>query len=108
MLEKTRLRAPFDGVIAAKNVEIGDFSSMTLFRLISSPDVKMVLNFDEKYLPLVKIGSQVNFSVDGKRHSVKITKLYPSINPKNRKATAEALYKNLTPGVFGEATIIIK
>ncbi len=112
LLEKTRLRAPFGGVIAERNVEAGDSAGggAPLFRLITSPEVKLVLKFDEKYLPLVKKGAKVRFRVDGEsRERVgTVSKIHPSVNPKNRKATAEVLSSHIAPGLFGEAYIVVK
>lgn len=111
LLEKTRLRAPFSGVIAGRSVELGDsvVGSISLFKLISS-DVKLVLNFDEKYLHYVKIGSKVRYRIDGQSGDKigTISKIYPAVNVKNRKATAEVLTSNLAPGLFGEAYIVVK
>ncbi len=111
LVEKTRLRAPFNGVISECNVELGDGvggSAMPLLKLISSPDVKLLVMFDEKYLSKVKKGSVLRYRVDGEIqwHNGRISKLYPTINPKNRKATAEVLTTNIAPGLFGEAYIV--
>lgn len=111
LLEKTRLRAPFSGVIASRNIEIGDsvVGSSSLLKLISS-DVKLILNFDEKYLHHVKVGSKVRYRLDGQsgERMGSISKIYPSVNTKNRKATAEVLTSNIAPGLFGEAYIVVK
>lgn len=112
LLEKTRLRAPFNGVIASRSIELGDsiVGSASLFRLISSPDVKLILNFDEKYLHVVKTGAKVRYRIDGQNNEKigMITKIHPSVDPKNRKATAEVLTSKLAPGLFGEAYITVK
>ncbi len=109
LLEKSRLRAPFSGVIASRSVEVGDLvmGSAPLFLLMSSPEVKLVMTFDEKYLSKVKVGSKVRYRVDGQSGEKigKIGKLYPSVNAKNRKATAEVLTTHLSPGLFGEGYI---
>jgi RND family efflux transporter MFP subunit len=111
LVEKTRLRAPFNGVISESNVELGDGvggGSAPLFKLISSPDVKLLVMFDEKYLSKVKKGSVLRYRVDGESQwrNGRISKLYPTINPKNRKATAEVMTTNIAPGLFGEAYIL--
>ncbi|MFZ3052278.1 MAG: efflux RND transporter periplasmic adaptor subunit [Sulfuricurvum sp.] len=113
LVEKTRLRAPFNGVISERNIELGDGvggGSMPLFKLISSPDVKLLVRFDEKYLSRVKKGSAVRYRIDGENQwrNGRISKLYPTIDPKTRKATAEVLASKIAPGLFGEAYIIGK
>lgn len=108
LVEKTRLRAPFSGVISERNIELGDgVGSMPLFKLISDGTVKLLVRFDEKYLSRVKKGSAVRYRIDGESqwHNGRITKLYPTIDPKTRKATAEVLASKIAPGLFGEAYI---
>lgn len=110
LVEKTSLRAPFSGVISERNVQLGDGvggGSFPLFKLISSGEVKLLVQFDEKYLPGVKKGSAVRYRVDGENQWRKgvISKLYPTVDPKNRKATAEVIASNIAPGLFGEAYI---
>lgn len=110
LLEKSRLRAPFSGVISERNIELGDGvggNTLPLFKLISDKEVKLIVTFDEKYLSKVKKGSTIRYRVDGNTQwrNGTITKLYPTVNPKNRKATAEVLATNISPGLFGEAYI---
>ncbi|CCF81607.1 Membrane fusion protein of RND family multidrug efflux pump [Helicobacter bizzozeronii CCUG 35545] len=112
VVDKTILKAPFDGIIASKNIELGDGTSANntvLFRLVSKR-VKMVLEFDSKYLPVVKVGDKFIYSVDGKseKKEVKITKIYPTIDVSTRKVNAEALLpanNPLVPGIFGDGFI---
>ncbi len=112
VVEKTILKAPFDGVIASKNIELGEgmgANNTILFRLVSKR-VKMVLEFDSKYLPDVKVGDKFIYSVDGKleKQQVTITKIYPTIDTNTRKVSAEALLppnSPLVPGVFGDGFI---
>jgi RND family efflux transporter MFP subunit len=111
LVEKTRLRAPFSGVISQRNVQLGDGvggGSTPLFKLISDGSVKLIIQFDEKYLSRVKQGSSIRYRVDGESQwrSARISKIHPTINPKNRKATAEVLASKIAPGLFGEAYIL--
>lgn len=111
LVEKTRLRAPFSGIISQRNIELGDgvgAGGMPLFKLMSDGAVKLIVIFDEKYLGKVKKGSAVRYRVDGENQwrNGKIAKLYPTVNPKNRKATAEVIVSKIAPGLFGEAYIV--
>jgi len=113
LVEKTRLRAPFSGIISERNIELGDGvggSASPLFKLISGGAVKLVVQFDEKYLHHVKKGSSIRYRIDGENqwHNTTITKLYPTVNPKTRKATAEVIVSHIAPGLFGEAYIVGK
>lgn len=113
LLDKTTLRAPFDGVIAEKNVELGDGvspNSTKLFRLVSH-EKKFVIEFDSKYLGEVKVGDIFYYSIDGgeKKEQAVITKIYPTINEETRKVSAEAKASNkMVPGVFGDGFIRTK
>ena len=58
LFEKSILKAPFDGVVAKRHKEIGDGVSGAMIEpvitLVSYPDVKLILSFDEKYWQKVK------------------------------------------------------
>ncbi|TLD82305.1 efflux RND transporter periplasmic adaptor subunit [Helicobacter sp. MIT 05-5293] len=112
MLNKTILRAPFDGVVASKDVDLGEgvsANSTTLFRVISK-EVKLVLEFDFKYVSKIKVGDTFDFSIDGRKEtmSAKISKIYPTASTTNRKVKAEALVSGVIPGTFGDGYIRIK
>lgn len=112
ILNKTILTAPFDGIIASKEVEVGDgvtANSTILFRLISK-EIKLVLEFDVKYIDFVKEGSEFEFnSEDGKsKRVVRISKVYPTADEKTRKVKAEAIATGLIPGTFGDGYIRTK
>ncbi|MBR7118225.1 MAG: efflux RND transporter periplasmic adaptor subunit [Helicobacteraceae bacterium] len=112
LLANTYLKAPFDGVIASKTIELGDGvaeNNTELFKLISN-DIKLVLEFDSKYAGKVKVGDTYTFSIDGSnnKRSVKITKVYPSIDTQSRRLKAEALVNNMMSGIFGDGYIRTK
>nr|WP_324726555.1 MULTISPECIES: HlyD family efflux transporter periplasmic adaptor subunit [unclassified Helicobacter] len=113
LLDKTTLLAPFDGVIAEKNVELGDGvgqNTTTLFRLVSH-EKKFVIEFDSRYLNDVRVGDIFYYSIEGgnKKEKAVITKIYPTINEDTRKMTAEAKASNdMTPGIFGDGFIRTK
>ncbi len=111
LLEKTRLKAPFTGVIASKEIEVGDGVSSakmaTLFTLITPEKQKLIVLIDEKYWQKVKVGQTFTFSVDGtdEKFESKISKIYPSIDPKRRALTLEMQAKGLKVGLFGHGTL---
>lgn len=108
--ENTILRAPFDGTIAEKKVEKGDgvvSNNTILFRIVSN-NKKIVLQFDSKYLNKVKVGDLFEYQIDGQgaSKSATITKIYPTIDEKTRKITAEAATESsMKPGLFGDGFI---
>lgn len=114
VLGKTYLKAPFSGIISVKHVEVGDgVSSGTLTPvadLIGSSGRKLILSFDEKYHRVVKAGSTFVYKIDGNQQTFtgKITKVYPSIDPKTRMAKAEVATNTIKPGLFGDGYIEVK
>ncbi len=114
MLDKTLLKAPFDGVVTNKYLEVGDaVSGMTLrpvLKLESQHKRKLIIEFDQKYIGSVKAGDNFTYNFDGenKSYTAKITKVYPTINTKIRKATAEAIVQDVPVGLFGTGSIEVK
>ncbi len=112
MLSKTQLKAPFDGIIASKDIELGDgvnANGTNLFRIISK-EVKLVLEFDFKYASKVKVGDTFDFQIDGRKDklSATISKIYPTASTTSRKVKAEAMVKDVIPGTFGDGYIRTK
>lgn len=114
LLEKSILRAPYSGVITQRHKQIGDGVSGAMLEpivtLIDDAKVKLVLGFDEKYWQVVKPGNHVRYKVDGsdaQREGV-IAKVYPTADPKTRKAYAEVITEHLMSGLFGEGTIEVE
>jgi len=113
LLDKSILKAPFDGVIYEKSVEVGDVVSgamiRTIFKIQSLDKRKLILAFDQKYWKLIKEGQTFKYSVDGdpKTYTGKISKVYPFANSSNRKIIAEVKASYFTPGLFGEGYIVI-
>ena len=111
LLDKTMLKAPFEGVIYEKMVEVGDAVSGAMLRTIlkiqTLSERKLVLSFDQKYWKEVKVGETFSYKVDGDetQYQGKITKLYPVANTANRKLIAEVEAKDFVVGLFGEGYI---
>ena len=113
-LDKTYLKAPFNGIISFKNIERGDvvpgMSPKIVYKIISTHDRKLLVDFDEKYFNKVKVGDRFIYTLDGdnKKYEGVISKIYPTANPKTRKITAEVPAKDLKIGLFGSGNIITK
>ena len=114
LLDKTYLRAPFDGMITAKNVEIGDVVSgqmiTAVFDIQSLKARKLILKFDQKYHNSVKVGDSFKYKVDGDDTSYTgtIYKIYPTIDSKSRKMLAEVKAERFPVGLFGDGYITTK
>ena len=113
LLDKTILKAPFNGTIYVKSTELGDVVSgqmiKTAFKIQSSTSRKVILEFDQKYWKSVKIGQKYKYQVDGddKTYTTTITKIYPYVDGKNQKIKAQADAKGLMVGLFGDGYISV-
>ncbi|WP_299079345.1 efflux RND transporter periplasmic adaptor subunit [uncultured Paraglaciecola sp.] len=109
---KTILRAPFDGVITKRMIELGDVVSgqmlKTAFNIQSESARILVVEFDQKYNSDVKIGDLFLYKVDGDetQYTGKIFRIYPEVNGDNRKIALQVQAKDLKVGLFGEGKII--
>ena len=114
LLDRTRILAPFDGVIFEKNVEVGDVVSGMMLSIVlkiqSKRERELVLEFDQKYYRSIKIGDSFKYKIDGdtKEYQGKISKIYPYANIKTRKIKAEVLTKDFIVGLFGDGYITTK
>jgi len=114
LLDKTILDAPFDGVIFFKEVEVGDTVSgmmlKTVLKIQSQHARKLLLSFDQKYWKSVKQGALFKYKVDGDEtlYEGKITKVYPSADPQNRKINAEIKTEDIPVGLFGTGSIVVE
>jgi len=114
LLDKTYLRAPFQGIITAKKVEIGDVVSgqmiTEVFDIQSLKERKLILKFDQKYHDRVHVGDSFNYKVDGDENTYTgtIHKIYPTIDSKSRKMSAEVKAEGFPVGLLGDGYITTK
>lgn len=109
-LKKAVLKAPFDGVIASKNVELGESTSpLQPAFVLNSEEAKILIAIDEKYANLVKVGDTFKFKLDAisEEKEVKIALIYPEIKRETRKFYAEAYDMSLKPGMFGQGRVLV-
>ena len=111
LYNKTFLKAPFDGMIYDKELEVGDAVSgmvpKTVFKIQSLKSRKLILEFDQKYNKIVKVGDKFRYKIDGDGETYIgiISKIYPHADTKNRKMRAEVKAENLIVGLFGDGYI---
>ncbi len=114
LLEKTYLRAPFDGIITAKHIEVGDVVSgqmiTEVYDIQSLKARKLILKFDQKYHKKVKVGDSFKYKVDGDDtlYTGTIYKIYPTIDSRSRKMLAEVKAESFPVGLFGDGYITVK
>ena len=113
MLDKTQLKAPFNGVIYSKSIEVGDVVSGAMIRTvmkIQSPKKRdLILDVDQKYWKVLKVGQRFNYSIEGdnQKYSGTIKKIAPYADAANRKIKAEVEAEGFPPGLFGDGHIVI-
>lgn len=114
LVENTVLRSPVDGVVTARNYDVGDLYGMSapIFTVEQIVPVKLLVGISESDYTKVKKGDSVEIKADAipdKTFYGQIEKIYPTIDPATRTFTVEVVvknpYKTLRPGMFARVTV---
>lgn len=109
-LNKTEIRAPFSGNIGISNADPGSYISpgTELVSLQDHGTIKIEFSVSEKYLPLVKTGSKINFTtaLSGQQQTATIKATEPGLNAQNRALKVQAMADN--PGGKFRAGLSVK
>lgn len=114
LLENTVLLSPINGVITARNYDVGDICSVAapIFTVEQIIPVKLLVGISESDYSKVKKGDSVEVVADavpGKTFYGKINRIYPTIDPATRTFTVEVViqnnYRTLRPGMFVRAKV---
>jgi RND family efflux transporter MFP subunit len=114
-LARAEVRAPADGTILTRNVEVGQTATSggeALFRLSEGGAVELRGQVSEQDLPLLKVGQDVAVRLTG------VTRPYPGrvrllgavIDPQTRLGTVRVALQpdpNLRPGAFARAEVTV-
>ncbi len=112
-LRKSKITAPFDGVIGLRKVSQGAFVSVgnDIAKLVQSDPVKIEFSVPELHAGKVTVGTEVHFTLSGsdKIYQATVFATDPVIDPDTRslRVRAKADNKNgeLIPGSYAELTI---
>ena len=111
-LGQTTVRAPAAGVVAEKNVEIGNVAgTQQLFSIIQNGELELLAQVPANQLSQVKIGAtaQISYDADSRvRLQGRVREIAPLVNEQNRQATVKInipLTDLLRPGMFARAAI---
>ena len=115
-LDKTEIKAPFEGIIGLKYVSEGSFinSSTVIASLQDIDPVKIDFSIPEKYAGFVHIGDKIKFSVagSGNSYSGTVFAIEPKIDETTRTLKIRAISPNtrgeILPGAFADVTLILK
>jgi membrane fusion protein (multidrug efflux system) len=111
LLDKTILKAPFDGYIGLRQVSEGAYvtPSTLIATLLQLDKIKIDFAIPEEYSSVLKIGSTVEVVMDesGKRRMAKIIAAEPQVNLSTRNMTVRAILENseANPGSFAKVYV---
>lgn len=116
-LEKTRLKAPFSGILGLRQVDIGDYVDPGQ-ALISIDDIDTLLvdfSIPEKYLANIKVNQEVEITTEAlpnRKFNAKIYAIAPQIDLITHAIKARASLNNpsltLRPGLFAKVRVVFE
>ncbi len=108
------VRAPFNGIVTARNTDIGDYiasgSGTQLFRMQQISPLRVYLNVPQSFADLVKIGTEGDLTLDefpGRRFVGHVTNTARAIDPTSRTLLTELQVSNETGELFPGAYALI-
>ena len=116
-LEKTRLVAPFAGIVGLRLVSVGDYITVgqDLFNLEDIDPIKADFRVSERYLSAVRPGQAIEIGVDaypGRVFKGEVFAIDPRIDAAGRSVVIRARISNqeklLRPGLFARVTLILE
>jgi len=116
-LEKTVIRAPLSGAVAARHVSLGEFLRRNdrVVTVVKVDPLRLRADIPERYAGKIAIGRRLTFSVDAipdHTFSGTIVRVSPSARSETRSLTIEAEVRNprgeLRPGYFARAQLVVE
>jgi membrane fusion protein (multidrug efflux system) len=114
-IDKTEVRAPFDGIIGLRKVSPGAYISTGtgIARLVRMRPLKIEFSVPQKYSAHVSAGDTVEFQSTKKaeRYIAEIYAIEPKIDPETRMLAIRAIFSNrnkeLLPGAYVDLNLIL-
>ncbi|CAI10153.1 putative HlyD-like secretion protein [Aromatoleum aromaticum EbN1] len=116
-LERTRIRAPFAGVVGIRNVSIGDYvkEGDDLVNLEDIATLKVDFRLPENYLARVRPGQTLEITSDAipeQRFEARVAAIDPLVDEQGRSVVMRATLPNeglrLRPGMFARVRLILQ
>ncbi len=113
-LRDTEIRAPFDGYVEKRLVNLGELvkNQMPVMSVVRVDPLKVIAEIPEKMAPWIKDGQSVQLHVDAYPDQTfigKVSRISPAVNTETRAFPFEALVPNrdalLKPGTFARVLI---
>lgn len=116
-LDKATIRAPIDGVVYARNVDVGDYADSQgaepAFRLADTRDLELVASVPSSRGAELSEGQPVRFRTDAAaaaEHTGRISSVHPGVDEASRTIQVKVLVPNpdlaLRPGQFVRGRIV--
>jgi RND family efflux transporter MFP subunit len=113
------VRAPFDGIVTARNTDIGAYipsgSGTQLFRMARISPLRVYVNVPEPFTEFVKIGAEADLTVgkvSGRKFAARVVGTAGAINPTAKRLLTELEVPNKTgelfPGEYVQVTLKIE
>lgn len=113
-LERSRVKAPFDGVIAERIAAVGNYLAIgsPIVRMVQMDPLRLRLDVPERESVFLRAGQAVRVSLEGDTNIYlgALSRVAPAIRADNRSLAVEADVPNpggLRAGRFARATIVI-
>jgi membrane fusion protein, multidrug efflux system len=115
-LDKTRIRAPFGGIIGLRQVSAGDFVEVgqALVSLVEIHPLKVDFRVGEVFLAELSTGQHIDLQVDafpGERFGGEVYAIEPMVDVNGRAVLIRARLPNedarLRPGLFSRVELIV-
>jgi membrane fusion protein (multidrug efflux system) len=116
-LERAAIRAPFDGSVSARLVNLGDYvrAGTVTFRLVQDDPLKFRGEVSERDVPALQPGQEVRISVDpypGETFLGHVSRVGSASDPTARALAFEVLVPNadhrIRPGFFGHGDVVVR
>jgi membrane fusion protein, multidrug efflux system len=116
-LEKTRIVAPFSGIVGLRHVSVGEYitAGQALVNLEAIDPVKADFRVPEKFLPAIRVGQTIRIKVDAfpdANFEGKVYAIDPKLDVAGRSLLVRALVPNrdqrLRPGLFARVTVLLQ
>jgi membrane fusion protein (multidrug efflux system) len=112
-IDKTEIRAPYQGEIGLRNVSLGSYLSPTdiVATLRQVDQLKLEFSIPEKYIKSISKGYKVKFRVDGgeKTHTATVMATESGVDQTTRTLRVRAIvnesHPELMPGVFAKVNL---
>lgn len=114
-LERSRVKAPFDGAVAERIASVGSYAGVgtPIVRVVQLDPLRLRLEVPERESIFVRAGQAVRVTVEGDTnvYAGTLARVAPALRPTSRVLVVEAdvpAHGSLRPGLFARAQIVVQ